>query len=229
MFLIGIHGRKGSGKDTAFLSIRDWAEERGLRAFRQGFAHKLKLSAYRCFHPNPPEWETEVDEVTMALQWADYIKRDPDEKYDVTMVNAVGYKLEHESGIASYRVSGREFLQNYGTEAHRDVFGEDFWVDQLLPMDLWQENFNEADFAVIIDVRFENEAQRIRDLGGVVWYVDRPEIEDGDEHASEQILSSRLIDTTIPNDTDLDGFELRVRDLMEIDYHSKLPRGGGTA
>ena len=27
----------------------------------------------------------------------------------------------------------REFLQRYGTEAHRDVFGKDFWLEYTLP------------------------------------------------------------------------------------------------
>jgi hypothetical protein len=29
----------------------------------------------------------------------------------------------------------RTYLQRYGTEAHRDVFGQQFWVDATLPLD----------------------------------------------------------------------------------------------
>lgn len=71
MVLIGLHGRAGSGKDTAFLAIQKWAEERGLVAVRQGFADKLKLSACRIFFPDC--------DLKFALEWSDKIKADPDD------------------------------------------------------------------------------------------------------------------------------------------------------
>jgi len=38
-----------------------------------------------------------------------------------------------------HSITGRQALQRYGTEGHRDVFGEDFWVDALLPVDSYTE------------------------------------------------------------------------------------------
>lgn len=122
-------------------------------------------------------------------------------------------------------ISGRTFLQRYGTEAHRDLFGDDFWVDALLPLEIkkfhgdearWQKNFPTSDIAVITDVRFENEAERIRDLGGQVWRIDRPDLpETEDQHASEQALPISMVDVVVPN-YGLYPFKLVVREAAEV-------------
>lgn len=65
-------------------------------------------------------------------------------------------------------VTHRKLMQTLGTEWGRDTIGEDFWVDVMrtaiasMPPD---ENI------VIDDVRFENEAKLIRDLGGSIVSV----------------------------------------------------------
>lgn len=94
-------------------------------------------------------------------------------------------------------LSGRQYLQNLGNEA-RTVFGENFWVDQVLP----REPLNDTSTLVISDVRYPNEAERIRALGGVVWEVVRPGV-DSDGHVSEQPLPRELISYQINNNSSL--------------------------
>lgn len=229
MVLIGLHGRKSSGKDSAFQAISEWSSGRGFFASRAGFADKLKLSAYRCFHPEPEYENLPGTELERAIQWADYIKREPS-LHPAFQTNMVTYSLEHESGKTGKGITGREFLQNYGTEAHREVFGSEFWVDALLPRGYvspvgpkWWSSFDEqADIAVITDVRFENEAGRIKEFGGVIWYIDRPEVEEGDQHASEQLLPESMIDKTVRNDSSLDEFLIRVNAEMTYDYERQF-------
>jgi hypothetical protein len=62
---------------------------------------------------------------------------------------------------------------------------------------------------VITDVRYENEAQRILDLGGVVWAIDRVGIK-SDGHASERPLPADLVDWTIYNDGTVADLERKV-------------------
>jgi len=64
--LIGLHGRLGAGKDTAFEGIHKWASERGVRAARRGFADALKLSFARLFIP-----DCGLDE---AVNWCNTLK-----------------------------------------------------------------------------------------------------------------------------------------------------------
>ena len=69
-------------------------------------------------------------------------------------------------------ITGRSYLERYGTGAHRDVFGESFWID------VWQRNalaqFGKYDGEVerviitVDDVRFPNEHGRVKELGGYV-------------------------------------------------------------
>jgi hypothetical protein len=91
----------------------------------------------------------------------------------------------------------REFLQRYGTEAHRDVpeMGENFWVDLTLPV----SGYYIGRDIVVSDVRFENEARRIRYLRGTIIEVSRSGLVNQDPHRSEQELFEIEPDYTIFN------------------------------
>lgn len=78
----------------------------------------------------------------------------------------------------------RQYLQTLGMGV-REVLGEDTWIDACLPEEM-------RDFVkpypldvVITDCRFENEAQRILSLGGVLWVVERPGVGPVNSHESE--------------------------------------------
>lgn len=123
--------------------------------------------------------------------------------------------------------TGREYLQLYGTEAHRQVFGDSFWTDQVLPLGydspvipkFWA-NFPDADIAVVTDVRFTDEAQRVRDLNGHVWEIYRDQIDrgGGKTHVSESPISPDLIDQTIYNSSSLEVFNSTVRSVLTDRY-----------
>lgn len=218
--LIGLCGRRGGGKDTACDFIRGWGADRGLTVARRSFADKLKLSAMTALGF--------VVEESDAVILADALK----EMGEITTC------IPDQSVL--YTISGRKFLQLYGTEAHRDVFGPNFWVDALLPLSAeaprgandfpaWSDNFragdSSADIAVIADVRFDNEATRIRELGGVVCSVERPGGEK-DVHSSEAGISRDLIDWTLDNSGSLAAFEDEVRSWMTANFKSvQLPEG----
>jgi hypothetical protein len=76
--------------------------------------------------------------------------------------------------------SYRRAMQTLGTEWGRQMMGPNIWVNA------WIRACPKSENVVVDDVRFENEAQAIRDMGGIIVRVNRPgAVADG--HASEQI------------------------------------------
>lgn len=174
-------GLKGSGKDTVGAYL---VKEHGFE--RRSFADKLKESAAALFNIEP--WQFE--------EW----KNDPDV---VVTINRKFYPEQdlNDPGILDIYVekyqSVRSFLQRYGTESHRDVFGENFWVDQVLPVG----GYYAGRAIVVTDVRFRNEMERIQTIGGHVVYVDRPALDLKDPHSSEvEVLYGKDVGYRLRND-----------------------------
>jgi hypothetical protein len=72
---------------------------------------------------------------------------------------------------------------------------------------------------VVTDVRFPNEAQHIRDHGGLVVRVERPGAQDdgaarGSSHPSESLVDTITPDRTLLNDGTLEDLATRVKSLM---------------
>lgn len=193
--LIGLHGRATCGKDTIYQIIQDEFGGGHLRVVRDAFADGLKLSAYRCFEP-----ESTLEE---AYAWFETLKRDG------------SIYAEDASNTLIAEASGRDFLEQYG-EGHRNTFGEDFWLDQVLPC--WRDDdygrndgLTRDDILIVTDVRRVIEAERILDCGGSVWKVTRPGVE---ERTSEPPLPSDYISYTIDNRTSIDA--LRSKTLLGV-------------
>ncbi len=90
----------------------------------------------------------------------------------------------------------RRLLQRFGTEAGREIHGTNCWVD-LLMLDWIGKG---KPHTVVTDCRFNNEAQAIRDAGGIVIEVLRPGLERlPGGHASEAGLPPELIDYRVEN------------------------------
>ena len=64
------------------------------------------------------------------------------------------------------------------------------------------------------DVRFPNEAEMIRRLGGELWLVDRPGVVYEGSHASEGALIDVLPDSVINNSGDLEQLREVVSGLL---------------
>lgn len=90
----------------------------------------------------------------------------------------------------------RRLLQVFGTEIGRDMFGTNFWVDLAL-------NSIKEDRVVISDVRFKNEADAIKSVGGQVWRINRHGVGPVTNHSSEIDLDSYNFDYIIDNDYSL--------------------------
>ena len=77
--------------------------------------------------------------------------------------------------------TSREVMQLFGTEFCRHMIAEDFWL-KLMSKKLTEHPHTKF---VIDDVRFDDEADLIRSLGGVVVELARDGVEYANDHASE--------------------------------------------
>lgn len=109
----------------------------------------------------------------------------------------------------------RKALQLLGTEGIRSVFGPNIWVNRVLAR--WHKDGNAP--IVITDCRFDNEAQLVRDAGGIVIKVVRPgaeEISTGAAgHASEAGVHDSLVDIEIFNDGTVGDLLAEGRKIIE--------------
>lgn len=199
MTLVAFNGRLGSGKDTAGERLDAMA---ACPTNRLSFARPLKESAAALLDIPAEDWET--------------YKHDPEVKvmlsvgYEPTGIYTANDELEAPRIVREF--TARQFLQRYGTESHRDVFGENFWVDLAL------ENyryFDASDLTYITDCRFPNEAEAVLKLGGVVVEVIGPDDNTG-THLSEAKLPPHLISFVIDNTKRDDGFESLDQQLRSI-------------
>ena len=87
----------------------------------------------------------------------------------------------------------RELLQRLGTEAGRNVLGQDIWVETMFRRNMTAR-------LTVSDVRFPNEAAAIRARGGQVIRIERPGTAPVNPHISETALDGFDFDAVIVND-----------------------------
>jgi hypothetical protein len=106
--------------------------------------------------------------------------------------------------VKNESIEVRRLLQHLGTDGMRKHLGEDVFVDAAM------RNVDPTAVNVFTDVRFANEAERIRREGGVVVKIDRP----GGRRVVGEHVSEQLVDT-FPHDFVFhnDGDDVNVDDL----------------
>lgn len=102
----------------------------------------------------------------------------------------------------------RELLQRLGTEVGRDMFGENFWVDQAI------KAIPDGSKVVFADVRFPNEADEIKKLGGEIWRVERIGYKAANDHISEHALDDYKFDHRLSNYNGLDSLFTTVTTIL---------------
>lgn len=118
------------------------------------------------------------------------------------------YLLGSWEGLKVRAPGVRVLLQRFGTDVGRELFGEDFWVEQAF------RGLPDGD-VVFTDVRFPNEAEAIRAGGGVVWNVVRPGVGVANGHVSESALAGFVFDETILNDGSLEDLRGKVLNCLK--------------
>ncbi|MER5632134.1 hypothetical protein [Streptomyces nitrosporeus] len=180
--LIGLAGAARSGKDTAASALLDVGWQ------RRAYGDRLKTFLYAL---NP--WIDSVETAGMAEL--------------ATEVDRHGWEA-----VKEYSSEARRLLQRGGTEAGREVLGQDVWVDALFRDFRTWGRFRPT---VITDVRFPNEAEAILSRGGLVVQIVRPGQEQIPEsgHVSENALAGFSFDATLINGSSPEALGHQLRTL----------------
>jgi len=128
-----------------------------------------------------------------------------------------------------FQITPRSALQLIGTEVMRENFHQSIWVDSLVK----RVQTSRHDRIVITDCRYQNEAEAIKKIGGVVvrvtrgtpppwWYEAAAAAERGGDidehwgvHSSEWMQAGITPDYTITNDKGLGELELQLDALVD--------------
>lgn len=227
--IIGVNGYSGVGKDTVgtiiqyvncqnpqtsiekmcadYSEYEYWLDEQSGWEIRK-FAGKLKDIASHLTGIDVEDFEDQEFKKT---------KLGPEWNYQIDEFNT------------PTKMTVRDFLQKLGTDALRDGLHPNVWVNALMadyrPEESWlNTSLGEKPDVVypnwiITDVRFPNEAQAIKDKGGVIIRVDRPGVSPINAHPSEIGLDSWNFDYRIANVSDVFALKQTVEQILK---HIKL-------
>ncbi|MBW2675615.1 MAG: hypothetical protein JRD89_19770 [Deltaproteobacteria bacterium] len=112
----------------------------------------------------------------------------------------------------TFDTTPRVMMQTLGTEWGRDMISSTIWLDRLE----WSLRQNPNADVVVSDLRFDNEADMIRGMGGVIIHIERPGNTILDEHESERgIHVLEAEDYYLPNTDTLGSLYREVTELMK--------------
>lgn len=227
--LLAIHAVKRAGKNTTAQFIADWAAkfDPAFTTRTRGFADNAKWAFARIFYPS-----IGMDE---AVLWFDQIKDNDDIRVVLATQRGGGMSI-----MENHQV--RQAMAQFSTESAREIYGGDFWVNQLLPEgDMqydpypnWVRSFElhlpdgpqPADIGIVHDMRFIEEVERVQDCKGLNLKIRRRDAEQAvlaeaarlgrKVHMSEMGLPDNLFDVVINNDdNDMDNARRRTYLLMD--------------
>ena len=169
MYLIGIMGLQGSGKDTLYKELE-----------RLMTPHRV-----------------------VRLAFADALKEE--------VARACGTTVEF---INEHKKHFRLIMQGWGTNFRRELFGDEYWIKQ------WMIRANSVSMSkntycmIVTDVRFLNEAQCIKDLGGRLIRIYRNAAVQDDAHQSETEMQDIQPDFMIANHGNIEELQKNTITLL---------------
>jgi hypothetical protein len=183
--LIGFCAKKRAGKDTAGQLLI----QQGY--IRYAFADPLKKACEEIFMFNNEQMDGSLKE-TIDPKWG---------------------------------ISPRKIFQIFGTEIFREKLGEffpemkeiqnNFWIYRF---ELWYKNLlkqNPDAKVVVTDVRFENEANIIKKLGGIIIKIERNTGMNIDNHASEKNIDLIKEDINIKNNSTIKEYYDQLKEVLK--------------
>jgi hypothetical protein len=239
--IIGINGYAGSGKDTvgtiiqylmcphrnANESLEDilkepsyhewWLEDESGWEIKK-WAGKLKLIASILTGIEEKKFEDQDFKRTdLSHHWST-LRMKAGKRQDGIFPKKIN--------MESVPMTVRDFLQKLGTDAIRDGLHTNAWVNALMSDYVpTQQQWSDGPLGgyengplpnwIVTDTRFPNEAQAIKDAGGIVIRVDRPLIRPINDHPSEIGLDDWKFDYKIANVSDIVSLSLTVLNILK--------------
>lgn len=126
------------------------------------------------------------------------------------------YEGDKERIIDAIGVSPRRLMQTLGTDWGRQMIHSDIWLI-LFERAMNLHNASNTDLVVIDDVRYDNEAAKIKQLGGVIIHVKNLYAPHrlSDTHSSERGIHTDFITHTLYNNGTLEEYIAQVHNLRK--------------
>lgn len=240
--LIALAGKSRVGKGTCAAYLAELAAADGFTSFERQLSDNGKWHLARIFFPDISRAD--------AVKFFEELKQEP--WVELMLVS------RPDRGVDPYQVIRRQplqkFIQHGLQEGGRDIFGEHFWTNMILPISsawtdtdhnvsgyFWEEGFFDeesglqaedeqgetwTDLAIISDLRQPNEAERVRQCGGLVIEIHRPDVDDGyvtgKDHITEQGLPEELVDYHLHSTGSLNYFREIVTEMYRRIVLSRL-------
>lgn len=181
--IIAFSGKKRCGKNSAALFAKNFFMECGRTVEEMAFADPVKKSLA----------------LAMGLNESHFFQDEA--------------KSEVFSFYDGQKMTGREMLQKFGTEALRDNFNDSIWLTSTVN----KIKKSTADVILITDLRFPNELDFLREQGAFSIRIRRGDIIDNDTHYSETALDSECFDFFINNDEGKMSFlQSEIRSILNV-------------
>ena len=215
-FLLGLTGKAGSGKDT----IADMLTNN--RALMFG-------SSIQLLHKEKITWNKKRGFAPIAvkkfgpayhLALADPLKLISSQVYNLNYDQVFGDKKEEKNWTGK---TNREVMQAVGHTFR--LIHQDTWT-KLAEQNLQKlaSKFEKVRAFIITDIRYDNEAEMVKRLGGQIWSVVRPSLSLDTEsqawrnHPSEGGISKDFVNRQITNDASLNVLYDRVTRSWYADF-----------
>lgn len=202
--IIGLCGRLQSGKTT----LANICEKYGYE--RIYFALPLKQLVSQLFHMS-------IDEIN-KLKNVDsvYTLGDIDMKFLAEETDIPLHIVKETLSKINFSFKNtRQIMQFIGTDIIR-AYNANWHVNKL------KEMIKPFKKYVIDDIRFQNELSLIKELGGSLWYVVRPKLDNVSNHISEISIKWQDIENIIVNNTSLDDFQKKWDLFMSNGYEKSM-------
>jgi hypothetical protein len=200
--LIGLSGKFGAGKTT----IQRILEKKSYVRVNMADILKQTLS----LHCNIPlhllEGETEESRIfresPVEEKWQQFFQE---------MEIFSKYKKEGK------KITWRIVMNVYGAELFRNMVHKNYWIQ--CTMQKIEHLLKKGENVVVGDVRYENEKDMIKQLGGKLWFVTRENSENNivlsdPNHSSNKTFTEEFIDEKIENNGTIEELELLVDSIM---------------
>ena len=101
----------------------------------------------------------------------------------------------------------REVMQTLGTEWGRDSVYSKIWLDS------WERSVCDLTYVVVEDLRYLNEAELVKNRGGEIWRIKRPDYQ-CNGHISETEMKGIEPDLTISNSGSLGELHAMIDNIL---------------
>lgn len=221
--IIGINGYAGSGKDTIGIIIQF------LNSYGTANVTLEELVADYKTH----EWWLEEQSGWEIKKWAGKLKTIASLLTGIPVEKFEDQEFKKTDLGPEWGMTVRDFLQRLGTDGLRNGLHENTWVNALMadyncvPADRAPNGWDCSNW-IITDTRFPNEAQAIKDRGGIIIRVDRPGVTAINAHPSETALDNWEFDHKIWNGSDMVALMFTMHGILKrhnlsrhADYQAK--------